>query len=311
MLVRPGLLPTLPPDPALLFGREGPLVLEIGFGDGRFTAELARTHPDWNLLGAEVSAASVARAYRRLKREGIGNVRLYHGEGRFALRNLVPEERLYRLYLNFPDPWPKKKHQENRLLQVPFFRLLSTRLAPGGSLLLTTDHEEYFAFAIEGAQKTGLFQVEVRPPPEAHLRTKYALKWRAEGRRFFHAVFTRLAKDETPFPPIRRYPMPHALLKGTLPQHLPSAKRVLPLEGGAVIFLEVVRREEGFYLLTRVEEEDLVQDLLLEVRPSRHGIYAGLAPFGSPLVTEGVKRAAEGLVEMLQEMGLEAVQTSY
>jgi tRNA (guanine-N7-)-methyltransferase len=287
------------------------LVLEIGFGDGRFTAELARAHPEWNLLGAEVSAASVARAWRRMKREGIGNVRLYHGEGGFALRNLVAEESLFRVYVNFPDPWPKKKHQENRLLREPFFRLLSTRLAPQGSLLFTTDHEEYFGFALEEARRTGLFRVEVLPPPEAHLRTKYALKWKAEGRSFFHAVFTRIAKDPSPFPPIRRYPMPHALLQGELPEDLALAKTVLPLEKGAVVLLETARKKDGFYVLAHVEEEDLVQDLLLEVRRSAKGVYAGLARFGSPLVTEGVQRAVALLVEALEKAGLRAVQRSY
>jgi len=311
VLVRPALLPSLPPDPQALFGRPGPLVLEIGFGDGRFTAWLAKAHPEWNLLGAEVSAASLARAWRRMKREGIRNVRLYQGEGAFALRNLCPEDGLLRVYVNFPDPWPKKKHQENRLLKEAFFRLLSTRLAPGGSLLLTTDHEEYLGFALEEAKRTGLFRVELGPPPEAHLQTKYALKWKAEGRRFFHAVFTRIAKDPTPFPPVRRYPMPHALLTGELPETLPVAKRVRPLDPGAVVLLEAAKKADGFYLLTRVEEEDLVQDLLLEVRKSQKGVYAGLARFGAPLVTEGVQKAVGFLVEILEDQGLKAVQRSY
>ena len=312
MLIRPALLPSLPPDPLVLFGRPGPLVLEIGFGDGRFTAWLAKAHPEWNILGAEVSAASLARAWRRIRREGIRNVRLYHGEGTFALRNLFAEESLQRVYVNFPDPWPKKRHQENRLLKEAFFRLLSTRLLPGGSLLLTTDHEEYLDFAREEAKRTGLFQVELRPPPEAHLQTKYALKWKAEGRPFFHAVFTCVAKDPTPFPPIRRYtPMPHALLVGELPETLPVAKRAWPLEPGAVVFLEVAKKADGFYVLTRVEEEDLVQDILLEVKGSQRGVYAGLARFGAPLVTEGVKRAVELLVQALEELGLRVAQRSY
>lgn len=312
MLIRPALLPSLPPDPQVLFGRKGPSVLEIGFGDGRFTAWLAKAHPEWNILGAEVSAASLARAWRRMRREGIQNVRLYHGEGRFALRNLFAEESLHRVYVNFPDPWPKKRHWENRLLKEDFFRLLSTRLLPGGSLLLTTDHEEYLDFAREEAKRTGLFQVELRPPPEAHLKTKYALKWKAEGRPFFHAVFTRIAKDPTPFPPIRRYSlMPHALLTGELPETLPVAKRAWPLEPGAVVFLEVAKKADGFYVLTRVEEEDLVQEILLEVKRSQKGVYAGLARFGAPLVTEGLKKAVELLVGALEELGLRVVQRSY
>ncbi|MCH1927501.1 methyltransferase domain-containing protein, partial [Shewanella sp. C31] len=101
------------------------MVLEIGFGDGRFTASLAKEHPDWLVLGAEVSAASVLRAYKRVRRENLGNVRLYHGTGPFALRNLVPPGSLLAAIVNFPDPWPKKRHQGRRLLKEPFFRRLS------------------------------------------------------------------------------------------------------------------------------------------------------------------------------------------
>jgi tRNA (guanine-N7-)-methyltransferase len=291
-----------------LFGREGPLVLEVGFGDGRFTAELAKAHPEWLILGAEVSAASVLRAYRRLKREGIGNVRLYHGQGPFALRNLVPPGSLRRVIVNFPDPWPKKRHQRKRLLQEGFFRRLSTRLEEGGDLLLTTDHEEYFRFALEEAKRSGLYRVEVKEPPEAHLRTKYALKWKEAGRTFFHAVFTKVAEDPTPWPPIRRYEVAHALLRGELPKELTLAKAPVAVPGGVAVFLEVARGEEGFYVLTHVEEEDLTQDLLLEVRRSAHGLYAGVSRFGSPLITEGVKEAVRALVQELGRVGLEVVQ---
>ncbi|UZX15729.1 tRNA (guanosine(46)-N7)-methyltransferase TrmB [Thermus sp. PS18] len=308
MLVRPALLPLWPPRVMDLFGREGPLVLEVGFGDGRFTAELAKAHPEWLILGAEVSAASVLRAYRRLKREGIGNVRLYHGQGPFALRNLVPPGSLRRVIVNFPDPWPKKRHQRKRLLQEGFFRRLSTRLMEGGDLLLTTDHEEYFRFALEEAKRSGLYRVEVKEPPEAHLRTKYALKWKEAGRTFFHAVFTKVAEDPTPWPPIRRYEVAHALLRGELPKELTLAKAPVAIPGGVAVFLEVARGEEGFYVLTHVEEEDLTQDLLLEVRRSAHGLYAGVSRFGSPLITEGVKEAVRALVQELGRVGLEVVQ---
>ena len=284
------------------------MVLEVGFGDGRFTAELAKAHPEWLILGAEVSAASVQRAYRRLRREGIANVRLYHGQGLFALRNLVPPGSLKRVIVNFPDPWPKKRHQRKRLLQEGFFRRLSTRLVEGGDLLLTTDHEAYFHFALEEAKRSGLYRVEVKEPPEAHLRTKYALKWKEAGRTFFHAVFTKVAEDPTPWPPIRRYEVAHALLRGELPKELTLAKAPVAVPGGVAVFLEVARGEEGFYVLTHVEEEDLTQDLLLEVRRSARGLYAGVSRFGSPLITEGVKEAVRALVRELGRVGLEVVQ---
>ncbi|AEB10785.1 tRNA (guanosine(46)-N7)-methyltransferase TrmB [Marinithermus hydrothermalis] len=304
----------LPTPPDRLFGREGPLVLEVGFGDGRFLAMLARAHPEWNLLGVEVSAASVARARKRLLKERVAHARLYLGHARFVVRNLIPPKSLHRVYVNFPDPWPKKRHQHKRLLQAPFFRLLSTRLADGGALLFTTDHEEYFTFALEEAKRTGLYRVEVGPPPPEALKTKYALKWQEQQKPIFHAAFHKAGEDAGAYPPIERYTeMPHALLEGTLPEIERFAKQVHAFEGGHVIVLEAYRDLEGpgLIFLARVEEADLVQEVLVEARPSAKGVFVGLKGFGAPLVTRGVKEAVRWVTAWLEARGLRARQRSY
>ena len=304
-----------PLNPSAAFGRAGPLVLEIGFGDGRFLVTLARAHPDWNLLGVEAAAASVARALRRLVREGVEPVRLFKGRAGFAVRNLVPPRSLHAVYVNFPDPWPKSRHAERRLLREPFFRLLSTRLEAKGRLLLTTDHEDYFAFALEEAKRSGLFEAHPQPPPSEVLTTKYAEKWKERGRRFFHAVFVKVAEAGEDFPPLRKEDeMPHAILEGSLPELGDFAKRVHAFPGGHAIFLEAARRApEGYYFLVRVEEPELelIQELLLELRPSAHGLYAGLKRFGDPLVTPGVRHAVGFLVDWLAARGLKVQKRSY
>ncbi len=304
-----------PLDPAATFGRSGPLVLEVGFGDGRFLVTLARLHPEWNLLGVEAAAASVARALRRLVREGVGPVRLFKGRAGFALRNLVPPRSLSRVYVNFPDPWPKSRHAERRLLRVPFFRLLSTRLAGGGALLLTTDDPDYFAFAQGEARASGLFSVRLAEPPPEVLTTKYARKWRARGRRFYHAAFVKTGEAPEAYPPLaKEEAMPHAILDGAIPALTGFSKQVHAFPGGHAIFLEAARREpEGYYFLVRVEEPalELIQELVLELRPSTHGLYAGLKRFGDPLVTPGVRHAVAALVAWLENRGLSVKKRSY
>ncbi len=310
VLIVPAALP-FPTDPEALYGRTGPWVLEIGFGDGRFLVELARLHPEWNLLGAEVAPASVSRALRRLKREGVTRARLFRGDARFLLRNLVGLRALERVYVNFPDPWPKKKHASRRLLQIPFFRLLSTRLAAGGALLLTTDHPEYFDFATAEARASGLFEVRPGPPPPETLRTKYAQKWLDQSKPIFHAAFVKTAEADEAFPPIRRYPVPHALMQGTLPPAEAFTKQVEPAPEASVVLLEAWQAAGRLVVLARVEEPELVQEVLLEARPSSKGVYVGLRPSCSPLVTAGVKRAVGLLVRWLEGQGLETVQRSY
>jgi len=295
-----------------LFGREGPQVLEVGFGDGRFTAQIAQMHPGWNIVGVELSAGSVSRAIKRFRREGIRNVRIYHGQAGFALRNLIAPRSLYRVYVNFPDPWPKAKHQENRLLRRSFFNKLSTRLVDQGQLLLTTDHQDYWKLAIAEGKASGLFKVETPPPPDHHLSTKYALKWKEQGRNFYYAIFSKIGQDPQPWLPVERYPMPHALMDGILPEMNHFEKTIVRFEDGAAVLLEVTKSlEQGYYFHTHIEETDLTQDVLLEARPSSNGLYVGISRFGAPLSTAGVKAAVEWLVGWLEAQGLKIKQCSY
>lgn len=310
LLISPAQL-DIPTTPEQLFGRSGLLVVEVGFGDGGYLAHLAETHPTWNLLGVEVSPASTTRAFRRMQRAGITNVRLYVGHARFVVRNLLPPQRLHRIYVNFPDPWPKKRHHARRLLRAPFFRLLSTRLEDGGALWFTTDHAEYFSFALDEARSTGLFAVEERPPPPSTLQTKYARKWRAQGIPIQHAVFTKIAEAEASFPPtVETYDtMHHAILEGDLPQLDSFDRQVHPYDGGHVILLEAMRSvgTPGLIFITRIEEDDLTQEVLVEVRPlprRPNDVFVGIKPFGQPLITQGTKEAVRVVTEWLRQHGL-------
>jgi tRNA (guanine-N7-)-methyltransferase len=305
--------PDLPISPRAVFGRDGPLVVEIGFGDGRFTEALAREQPDWNLLGVDISAGSLSRAIGRLVAARVEHVRLFHGTAEFALRRLVPPNSLARIYVNFPDPWPKVRHEENRLLCAPFFRRAATRLARSGELLLTTDHDEYWRFARDEARRSGLYTIEEREPPRSHLATKYALKWKDTGRTFHHAVFTKIAEAPEPWPVPPSDPMPHALMEGELPELSHFEKHVLKIDGGSVVVLDALRPLDGrgYVFMAHVEEHDIVQQVLLEARPTARGLHVGLANFAAPIATDGVQAAVAWLVGWLESQGLRTRQRWY
>lgn len=300
-----------PLDSEALFRRPGKLVLEIGFGDGRFLAGLAHRHPDWNLLGVEVSLASVSRAWRRMRREGIHAARLFKGNARFLVRDVLGEKALHRVYVNFPDPWPRKRHQDNRLLQSGFFDLVSTRLESGGSIRLTTDHEEYFEFARAEAAVSGRFVEEVLDPPRETLETKYALKWQADARHIQHVVWTlREAAPVVP-PLIAIEPMQHALLTGDLSSVGEFTKQVRRFDGGAAVVTEAFRTMDmtGLLFTVVVEETDLRQELLVRVFEKEAGVHVGLQPFGDPLTTRGVREGLHAVTAWLQSQGLTLVKT--
>lgn len=309
-LIKPARL-DIPSSIQQIFGRGGPLVVEIGIGAGRFIASLATTFPDWNFAGIELSPESTMRTFRRLKNNNIGNVRLFKGHALFFIQNVVAPRNLYRVYINFPDPWSRLKHQHKRLMQSSFFRLLSTRLIDAGTIYFTTDHEEYFQEAQEQAYLSKCFMTDVSSPPPEALNTKYARKWKTQRRLFYHVRFTKIAEDTHLFiPTIERINMQHAVLEGTLPDIISFEKQIHRIREGYVIIREVCRSLNGEELLffVHLEESNLVQEIIIEARPNpKGGIWIGLKRFGEPLYTKGVGRAVGLVTSWLEQNGLRVV----
>ncbi|MBO6778766.1 MAG: tRNA (guanosine(46)-N7)-methyltransferase TrmB [Rhodothermales bacterium] len=297
--------------PQALFERDGPLVVEIGFGDGRFLVELDRLHPEWNTLGVEISLASVSRAFRRMHRENVRNVRLYRGHGRMLVRDFLTEDSVRRIYVNFPDPWPRRRQVSNRLLQPRFFRMAANRLQADGDLMLTTDHKEYFQFARASAADSGVFSEEVLPPPAETLRTKYALKWQDQERPIYHVVFRPTARPAAPEPRTVVEAMQHALMQGDLHAVSTMDKHVRRFDGGVVVVAQAYRSLDGKEVLFEVvvEEADLRQELLVKARKKESGIYVALEPFGDPMGTRGCREAVRAVTEVLEQQGLRTEST--
>jgi tRNA (guanine-N7-)-methyltransferase len=132
-----------PIDAAALFGRRAPLVLEIGFGMGHTTAEIARLRPDTDFLGVEVYTPGVGSLLRALHSGGLTNVRVIQHDAVEVLRDRIAPGSLAGIHVYFPDPWPKKRHHKRRLIQPAFVAALAGRLAPGGYLHCATDWEPY------------------------------------------------------------------------------------------------------------------------------------------------------------------------
>jgi len=169
-----------------IFGRKAPLGIEIGFGNGDFLIDWSIHQPDWNLVGIELSLESMQRIQRRIYRDEISNIRLVHDHAGFALRELFPNDSVQRIIMNFPDPWPKKRHERRRLLNPEFVAVLSAILTEDGIYELVTDQEWYAYQARELLEENQLFAIErVEKNPERAVTTKYERKWRSLGRDIF------------------------------------------------------------------------------------------------------------------------------
>ncbi len=130
-------------DPAAIFPRVAPLVLEIGFGNGAQLLHAATNEPDKNFIGIEVHRPGVGRLMNGLADANVGNVRISNHDAVEVLMHQIADGALAEVRIYFPDPWPKKRHHKRRLVQPEFVTLLASRVASGGLLHLATDWAEY------------------------------------------------------------------------------------------------------------------------------------------------------------------------
>ncbi|MEU9414076.1 tRNA (guanosine(46)-N7)-methyltransferase TrmB [Streptomyces sp. NPDC051000] len=120
-----------------------PVVLEIGFGMGEATAQMAAADPGTGILAADVHTPGQGNLLALAERGGMTNVRVANGDAIILLREMLPPDSLAGLRVYFPDPWPKARHHKRRLIQPEFLDLAATRLAPGAVLHCATDWEPY------------------------------------------------------------------------------------------------------------------------------------------------------------------------
>ena len=149
-------------EPAALFGRDAPLVLEIGFGNGETLVEQAAQHPEQDYLGIEVHEPGVGHCMMHAEAAGVDNLRLVCHDAIDVLENQCGNNTLARVNLYFPDPWPKKRHHKRRIVQPSFLALLAARLAPGGALHIATDWANYAEHIDDAVAACDVFDVDER-----------------------------------------------------------------------------------------------------------------------------------------------------
>jgi len=132
-----------PLDRVQAFGREAPTILEIGFGMGEATAQIARFMPEKNFLCCEVHEPGVGALLKRIGEQGIENIRILQHDAVEVLEHMLPPGCLAGVHIFFPDPWHKLRHNKRRLIQPPLVAKLASRLQSGGYIHCATDWEPY------------------------------------------------------------------------------------------------------------------------------------------------------------------------
>lgn len=171
------------------FERVQPLHIEVGSGKGRFIHEMAKAHPDINYIGIEMQVSVVSIALDKLLEEPLPNLQLLHADGS-ELTNYFADEEVDQVYLNFSDPWPKKRHEKRRLTYKSFLAVDEQILRKNGELHFKTDNQGLFEYSLASFSQYGMKINQVwldlhTSTFEGNIMTEYEEKFSSRGQRIY------------------------------------------------------------------------------------------------------------------------------
>ncbi|GAD11859.1 tRNA (guanine-N(7)-)-methyltransferase [Geobacillus kaustophilus GBlys] len=178
-----------------LFGHDQPLHVEIGTGKGKFITEMAKLHPDVNFIGIELYPSVLVSALDKLIESGLANVKLLNANAK-DLTAFFADGEVSRIYLNFSDPWPKKRHEKRRLTYRDFLALYDRILAEDGDIHLKTDNQSFFEYSLVSLSQYGFVLASVQLDLHQsgmtdNVMTEYEEKFSAKGNRIYRCEAVR------------------------------------------------------------------------------------------------------------------------
>ncbi|MCY3986924.1 MAG: tRNA (guanosine(46)-N7)-methyltransferase TrmB, partial [Candidatus Dadabacteria bacterium] len=147
-----------------IFGNEKPLVLEIGFGEGELLINAARRDRTRNYLGLEIKRGRFYKAVRTAEKFSLENLKFLHIEAEIAIRQVLGEKMFDTVLINFPDPWPKKKHSKHRIFNTEFIDCLARILTGNGRVSIKTDQLNYIQQIVSEFHRSKIFRPTYPPP---------------------------------------------------------------------------------------------------------------------------------------------------
>ncbi|WP_165088675.1 tRNA (guanosine(46)-N7)-methyltransferase TrmB [Neisseria yangbaofengii] len=177
------------------FGRGNPKVLEIGFGMGTATVEIAKRLPETDFLAIDVHGPGVGNILKLIEEKQAGNIRVMRHDAVEVVENMLADGALSGIHIFFPDPWHKKRHHKRRLVQPHFVEKLLPKLAIGGYIHMATDWEEYAVQMLEvlsGFDSLQNTAEDYAPTPDYRPETKFEARGKRLGHGIWDLVFKRI-----------------------------------------------------------------------------------------------------------------------
>jgi tRNA (guanine-N7-)-methyltransferase len=175
-----------------LANTQSPRWLEIGFGGGEHIAHQAALHPEVSLMGAEAFLNGVAKLLAHIEVSKVTNIRVFYGDARVLL-DALPEQSVERLYLLYPDPWPKQRQNKRRFINPANLNHVQRILTPDGQFLFASDIPDYIEWTLDHVRQQGAFELvsQSDQPYDNWIRTRYEAKAIREGRMPTYLTFQK------------------------------------------------------------------------------------------------------------------------
>lgn len=170
------------------FSSKGPVCIEFCSGNGAWIAAKAQAQPDHHWVGVELKFERVRKIWSKIKNYQLTNLLAVCGEGLRITKHYIPNESVEAVYINFPDPWPKRRHAKYRIVQSPFIEEMHRILKPGGTLIMVTDDESYSRHMIAVLLRAPGFQSEFGAP-------FFRLEYPGYGTSYFEDLWREKGKD--------------------------------------------------------------------------------------------------------------------
>ncbi|EHM10128.1 tRNA (guanine-N(7)-)-methyltransferase [Thermanaerovibrio velox DSM 12556] len=295
-------------------GWDGRVFLEIGFGDGGFLAYLASKESRAAVVGMEVCQWCATKAARRVLRLGLDNVRILRGDARYLIGFCFKRSSLDGVILNFPCPWPKKRHTERRVTSPRFAGLLSEYLKPKGVFSLATDVEWYAMATMEFFEAMeGFSVVQYEVNPVRGFLTKYERKWKAQGRDTYlvEVRYEGGAQEHIPVEDACPYVEEDFDMEVAW-QQVSREVEIYDLvgtlrdrkggkEGHMFVFRDIFRGGDGVILVSAITVDDgFEQHFYIRFYPKGNGYGVKLDPVGHPYRTPAVRMAIKEAAGVLR-----------
>jgi len=276
------------------------VIVEIGFGRGDFILRLARGNPHSKILGFELSGVSIERLLKRVKNEGLNNVHCTRIDAYWGFYFLLRDNSVEGIYVNYPDPWFKKRDYKRRLTTRKNLYMFHRKMKEGAAIKIRTDYKPFAEFSVEEAKELGGFDVSLRKLNVKEPLTKYERKWLSQGKELYELT-------------LRKSGTPKAV-------DLPKLKEVMKLfpvkvEGREPCFDELEgleeKLEERVYMKffnsytgrerilieALLSEEGFLQKFFVEARKKGELWLVDVSPHSEVLRTENLRRVVQFVAE--------------